>query len=151
MTTSPIPRLMREGFIPTTSPKGWRRSDMLIPKKTSADLRQFQPYRERLAGEVLAALIETAHLEGVDRDKGGVAIITLEVTPRLLEQLFAFDTDVEDREPDPPEKDGDEEDYMASEEAASDRPMTWAEARHARREGRRLVEQAVRLAGRTLS
>ncbi len=70
---------------------------------------------------------------------------------RLLEQLFSFDADVEDRESDPPEKDGDEEDYAASDEAAADRPMTWAEARQARREGRRLVEQAMRLAGRALS
>ncbi len=98
MTISPIPRLMHEGYVPATPPKGWRRSDMLIPKKTTDTVSTVSPYRERLAGEVLSALIETGHLEGVEDIMEGAVVISMKVTPELLHRLFFFGSDVEDLE-----------------------------------------------------
>ncbi len=120
MTISP--EMRQRGFVPASPPKGWRRANMLCPKKTSHDLRTFLPYRERLAGEVLAALIETGHLEGVEDIMEGAVVISMKVTPELLHRLFFFGSDVEDLEEDDDdghtalgEHDGREpEDYVAS-------------------------------------
>ena len=52
---------------------------------------------EALAGRVLAALIETAHAEGMDLETGA-ARVSIEVSPDLLENLHAFGAGLEDLE-----------------------------------------------------
>ena len=89
-------RLMREGFVPASPPKGWKRSDMLRPKSANPHVKTFLPYRERLAGQLLSALIDTAHIIGTTEE--GAAVVSIEVDKFTLRRLFMFDVDIEDLE-----------------------------------------------------
>ncbi len=120
MTRAISPEMRHRGFVPASPSKGWRRGDMLRPKPANPNRGSlFLPYREALAGRLLSALIDTAHI--ISTTEEGAAVVSIEVDKSTLRHLFMFDTDIEDLEP---EEDDDRDNDNAFDVDGMFKPIT---------------------------
>ena len=107
-TLTTPPRLAREGFIAASAPKGWRRSDMLVPK--SETVAPFPVTPRQLEGALAYAIGRLApdevrvlswiveHADIIEVEGANTAFLLVAATPELLDTLAAFDTEAEDLE-----------------------------------------------------
>ncbi len=109
MTRAISPEMQRRGFVPASPSKGWRRSNMLMPKPTSNGRRGFVPAIDTVAlnwaladvtpieRQALEYIVENADLIAVE---GGAGFLLIEAPPKLLDILATLGAEAHDREND---------------------------------------------------
>ena len=97
----------------------------IVPEVALTEYLGLQLHTEALASRILAALVESAHVERLD--PSGAAVVSIAVSPEMLDDFATLGADLEDLEPEPAEWNGDEYDTGGtSEEAYSGQPLDMA-------------------------